>query len=146
VTRSTFFASSPDPGARPQPSRLRILVADDDRDAVASLEALLNDEGHQTRGVYHGRDVVDMITAFAPHIVLLDIGMPGMSGYDIARELRERFGGAKPPLIAITGWSKSADKLMAKAAGFDHHFAKPYDPKELLSLITRVGEEQKRGI
>lgn len=133
---------SPDassPSAGPNRGRLRVLIADDDRDTVASLEALLHDEGHHTRAVYHGRDVVNAVGDFVPDVVLLDIGLPGMTGYDVARHLRERYGSAKPVLIAVTAWTKSTDKLMmAKYAGFDHHVSKPYEPRELLGLIAQV--------
>jgi len=119
------------PGAK----QLRIVIADDDRDTAASLEALLNDEGHQTRCVYHGRDVLRMVDNFRADVVLLDIGMPGKNGYEVARELRERYGNATR-IIAVTAWAKSAHKMLAEKVGFDHHLAKPYDPQELLALIT----------
>ncbi len=114
---------------------LRVLIAEDERDSAASLEALLNDEGHQTRCVYRGRHVAGAVHDFKPDVVLLDIGMPGINGYDIARLLRKTFGSSKPTLIAVTAWAKSADKLMAKAAGFDYHFGKPYDPPSLLAIL-----------
>ena len=114
---------------------LRVLIAEDERDSAASLEALLNDEGHQTRCVYRGRHVAGAAHDFKPDVVLLDIGMPGINGYDIARLLRKTFGSSKPTLIAVTAWAKSADKLMAKAAGFDYHFGKPYDPPSLLAIL-----------
>ena len=123
--------------ARPRP--LRVLIADDDRDTVASLEALLHDEGHSTCCVFHGRDVVFRVADFGPEVVLLDIGMPGMTGYDVARELRQRYASAKPILVAVTAWGTAVDRLMAKAAGIDHHFHKPYDPRELLGLLARIG-------
>ena len=123
---------------QPNPRCLRVLIAEDDRDTAASLEALLKDEGHQTRCVYRGREVVGMARDFAADVVLLDIGMPGMNGYDIARVFRKLYGSAAPTLIAVTAWNKSADMLMAKHAGFDHHVAKPYDPKALLGLVEEV--------
>lgn len=119
--------------------RLRVLIADDERDTAASLEALINDEGHQTRCVFRGCDVVDMVVDFDPHVVLLDIGMPGMNGYDVARALREHYASTRPGLIAVSAWSTLPDKLMAKEVGFDHHVSKPYDPKELLALIAQFG-------
>jgi len=131
--------SYPGPGADSHPRPLRVLIADDERDTVASLEALLQDEGHHTCCVFHGRDVISRMAEFAPDVVLLDIGMPGMTGYDVARELRRRYGSATPVLIAVTAWGKSADRLMAKAAGIHHHFGKPYDPQELLRLIASIG-------
>jgi len=81
---------------------LRVLIAEDERDSAASLEALLNDEGHQTRCVYRGRHVAGAVHDFKPDVVLLDIGMPGINGYDIARLLRKTFGSSKPTLIAVT--------------------------------------------
>ncbi len=131
---------SHDAASRPTAKRLRVLIADDDRDAAASLEVLLNDEGHHTFCVYRGSDVLRMVNDFKPDVVLLDIGMPGMSGYDVALDLRERYGSEKPALIAVTAWAKLADKLMAKYTGIDHHVTKPYDPQALLELITCIGD------
>jgi CheY-like chemotaxis protein len=116
----------------------RILVADDDADAVLSLSALLREEGYCVRGVHHGAEVLDAVFNFAPDVVLLDIGMPKMSGYDVARTLRERYGSARPVLIALTGRAGAADRQQARAAGFEHHVAKPYEPKALLNLIGRL--------
>ena len=116
----------------------RILVADDDADAVLILSALLRDEGYQVRGVHHGAEVLDAVFNFAPDVVLLDIGMPKMSGYDVARTLRERYGSARPVLVAITGRAGDADRQQARAAGFEHHVAKPYEPNALLNLIGRL--------
>ncbi len=116
----------------------RILVADDDTDAVLSLTALLRDEGYQVRGVHRGAEVLDAVFNFAPDVVLLDIGMPKMSGYDVARTLRERYGSARPALIAVTGRAGETDRQQARAAGFEHHVAKPYQPDELLRLIGQL--------
>jgi len=115
---------------------LRILVADDERDQVATLALLLADEGHQVREVYRGSEVLRMVRDFDPDVALIDIGMPGMTGYDVAREIRQVFGGARPLLIAVTGWKQSSDRILARLAGFDHHLAKPFDPKELLALMA----------
>jgi len=116
----------------------RILVADDDEDTVVSLTALLHEEGYTVRGVHRGADVLQAVFDFAPDIVLLDIGMPQMSGYDVARTLRERYGSARPALIAVTGRAEKADRQQARAAGFEHHVAKPYEPSALLRLIGEV--------
>jgi two-component system, OmpR family, response regulator len=124
----------------------RILVADDDVDAVASLTALLEDEGYEVRGVHRGGDVLQAIFHFAPDVVLLDIGMPQMTGYEVARVLRERYGSARPALIAVTGRSADADRQQARAAGFEHHVAKPYEPGVLLRLIGELaGGAPARG-
>jgi len=114
---------------------MRILVADDDRDAVLVLTMLLEDEGYQVRGVHHGTEVLDAVFNFAPDVVLLDIGMPQMSGYEVARRLRERYGSARPALIAVTAMTRTVDRAQARAAGFEHHVGKPYEPRELLALL-----------
>jgi len=119
-----------------------VLIAEDDRDSAASLEALLRDEGHETRCVYRGREVLGRAHDFGCDVVLLDIGMPGISGYDIARIFRKTYGSARPVLIAVTAWNKPTDKLMAKAAGFDHHFGKPYDPAELLGVLNGLAGQR----
>jgi CheY-like chemotaxis protein len=116
----------------------RVLVADDDRDAVLILTALLREEGYEVRGVHHGSEVLDAVFNFAPDVVLLDIGMPKMSGYEVARTLRDRYGSARPALIAVTAMTRTMDRAQARAAGFEHHVAKPYEPNELLSLIGRL--------
>lgn len=115
--------------------RLRILVADDERDQVATLAALLADEGHEVRAVYRGSEVLRVVRDFDPDVALIDIGMPGMTGYDAAREIRQVLGGTRPLLVAVTGWKQSSDRILAKLAGFDHHLAKPFDPGALLELI-----------
>jgi CheY-like chemotaxis protein len=123
------------PGAARARRRLRILVADDERDQVTTLAAILQDEGHDVREVYLGAEVLRMVREFDPDVALIDIGMPGMSGYDVARELRAEFGRQRPLLIAVTGWKQSSDKILARIAGFDHHVAKPFESKTLLQLI-----------
>lgn len=123
----------------------RILVADDDKDAVLSLTALLREQGYAVRGVHRGSEVLSEVFNFAPDVVLLDIGMPQMSGYDVARTLRERYGSARPVLIAVTGRTGEADRQQARAAGFEHHVAKPYEPVALLALIGALAGAPARG-
>jgi CheY-like chemotaxis protein len=124
----------------------RILVADDDMDTVQSLLMLLREEGYEVRGVHRGAEVLQAVFNFAPDVVLLDIGMPQMSGYDVARTLRERYGSARPALIAVTGRALEADRQQARAAGFEHHVAKPYEPGALLRLIGELaGAAPGRG-
>ncbi|HTM62651.1 MAG TPA: response regulator [Burkholderiales bacterium] len=122
-------------GASRAKRRLRIIVADDDRDHVITLAALLMDEGHEVRELYRGSEIMRMVRDFDPDVALIDISMPGMNGYDAAREIRQEFGKARPMLIAITGWKQSSDRILARLAGFDHHMPKPFDPKALLELI-----------
>jgi CheY-like chemotaxis protein len=115
--------------------RLRVVVADDDRDAASMLSVLLQHEGHRVRCVYRGDAVFSEVCHFQPDAVLLDIGMPGLTGLDTARGLRAYLGRACPLLIAITGRNREADKLAAKTAGFSHYVTKPYCPEELLALL-----------
>ena len=122
--------------------RLRIVVADDDRDAVLTLATVLEHEGHEVREVYRGSEVLRMVREFDPDVALIDISMPGMTGYDVAREIRQLFGQHRPKLIAVTGWKKTSDKLLAQIAGFDHHLAKPFEPDSLLALLAQVPAHQ----
>ena len=124
---------------RPIPGRpLRILLADDDRDATLSLSTLLRLEGYEVRHVYDGDATLTAVREFAPDLVLIDIGMPKISGYDVARRVRERYGKEGPVLVALTGWKQASDRILATLAGFDHHVAKPYDPGVLLQLVRGI--------
>jgi DNA-binding response OmpR family regulator len=118
------------------PRRLRVLVVDDERDTVLTLMELLRDEGHETHGLYKPREVMTTMQAFDPDVVLVDIAMPEMSGWDVAREIRRSYGESRPLLIAISGlYKQSADQILGKLAGFNHYIAKPYDPAVLLKLL-----------
>jgi DNA-binding response OmpR family regulator len=117
---------------------LRVVVADDDPDTVLSLRLLLEDDGHTVTGVSSGQQALDAVRDFGADVLLLDIGMPGMSGFGVAHALRERYGSAKPLLIAITGRNAESDRWLARSMGFDHYVAKPYDPKEVLALLQGV--------
>ena len=134
--------STPITGAEPLPAPgvqpLRVLIADDDRDGTATLLALLELEGYVVRAVHGGQEALDQARAFKPDVVLLDIGMPKITGYEAARRLRQRYGDDCPVLIAITGWKQASDKILATLAGFDHHVAKPYDPVALISLLSKL--------
>ena len=118
--------------------KLRIVVADDDHDLVLSLTTLLRTEGHEVFGVHHGGDVVETVAEFAPDALLLDIGLPKMSGYEIVRQLKERYGSARPVIFAITGRGGPVDLRLSQMVGFDHHFTKPFEPKELLAKIATL--------
>ena len=119
-----------------QPRPLRVIVADDEADTVSTLTALLNDEGHDVIGVDGGAQVLSTVDAFDPDVVLLDIAMPGMSGFEIAKEIRRKYGEIRPLLIAITGrYKKASDRMLAEIVGFNHHVVKPYDPNALLALL-----------
>ena len=121
-------------GARRLP--IRILIADDDRDTAQTLALVLRDEGHEVHTSLRGDEVVDACRLLRPEVVIMDINMPGMSGYAVARELRERHGPLAPLLVAISGvWTQSADAALGKAVGFDHFLMKPCEPRHLLGLL-----------
>jgi signal transduction histidine kinase/ActR/RegA family two-component response regulator len=124
-------------------SALRILVADDNRDAAESLAALLGIDGHELRVVFDGEAALAAALDWRPHVALLDIGMPGLTGLEVAARLREQGARADCTLVAISGWGQAQDKSRALAAGFDHHFTKPVDPARLSALLA--GLQAARG-
>jgi PAS domain S-box-containing protein len=133
----------------PAPRRLaggcRILVVDDNRDSADSLGMLLALNGNQVHTGYDGLEGVAAAERFRPEIVLLDIGMPKLSGYDACRRIREQPWGKDMVLIALTGWGQEEDKRRTEKAGFDAHLVKPVDPAaltELLASVTRSGGER----
>jgi CheY-like chemotaxis protein/two-component sensor histidine kinase len=114
----------------------RILVVDDNRDAADSLAMMLRVSGHAVQTAYDGLAGVQAAAAFRPDVVLLDIGMPKMNGYEAARQIRQQVCGKNTFLVAITGWGQEEDKRRAIEAGFDHHLTKPVDPATLEKLLT----------
>jgi DNA-binding response OmpR family regulator len=123
-------------GRLPMPRALRIVVADDEADSVAMLKVILNDEGHDVIGLQKGGDVLRTVEEFDPDAVVLDIAMPDKSGYELAKEIRSRYGDVRPLLIAISGrYKQVSDKMLGQIVGFDHYLLKPYEPKELLALL-----------
>ena len=134
--QSPLFASS---NAQPRPAaRLRVVVADDDRDTVLTLTALLRDEGHEARGLHNGDEVLDAMREFDPDAVILDIAMPGRSGFDLAKHIKQMRGEQKRPLIiGISGvYKQSADRILAKIVGFDKFLIKPYDMEAVLAALS----------
>jgi PAS domain S-box-containing protein len=123
----------------PGPAGLRILVADDNVDAASMLAELLRLSGHEVRVAHDGRAALATAQAFRPELALLDIGMPGMNGYEVAAALRRLDGGARTQLIAVTGWGAQDDRDRASAAGFDHHLTKPVDLAALNRLLAARG-------
>ncbi|MEP7301841.1 MAG: ATP-binding protein [Caldimonas sp.] len=116
---------------------LRILLADDNGDFADSLAIMLQGAGHEVRVVYDGQAALAAATASRPDVGLFDIGMPGMSGYELAQALRERHDRSELLLVALTGWGQDHDRLRTRAAGFDHHLVKPVDVSALLELLAR---------
>jgi DNA-binding response OmpR family regulator len=111
------------------------MIADDNLDQVALTAALLHTEGYDVRGLHSGTTLLEQFAAFRPHVVILDIGMPVLTGYDVARSLRASSEGAVVLLIALTGYDTQNDRWLSKRSGFDHHLAKPADPNTLTAII-----------
>jgi signal transduction histidine kinase len=115
----------------------RILVVDDNIDAAESTAAFLRLEGHEVKAVHDGLQALASLKVFDPHVVVLDIGLPGLDGYAVARQLRARGDTSHVLLIALTGYGQKEDRQRAADAGFDYHFVKPADPREIQVAIER---------
>jgi PAS domain S-box-containing protein len=116
----------------------RILIVDDNVDAADSMAVLLELKGHECQTVYEGHGVLAVARAFRPDVVLLDLGLPGLSGFEVARQLRSELEGQAPVMIAVTGQGQPEDRERAHAAGFDHHLLKPVDVRTLDRLLAGV--------
>jgi len=127
------------PVAAPADARsLRILIVDDNIDAADSIAMLLSMEGHDTRAVHTARAALLAVPDFKPEVVLLDIGLPEMDGYEVARRLRAQNGKHRMRLVAVTGYGQPADRRRAHAAGFDEHMVKPVEPNVLQDFLRVV--------
>ncbi|HVJ60860.1 MAG TPA: GAF domain-containing protein [Burkholderiaceae bacterium] len=124
---------------------LRVLVVDDNRDHVDGWVNLLELDGHVVRGAYSGTQALRLATEFQPQLVLLDIGMPDLNGYEVARRMREATWGADMVLVAVSGWSQAEDKRQAEAAGFDGHLAKPAS-RDALEPMIGLAQDRKRAL
>lgn len=122
---------------------LRILIADDNRDSVESLGMLLRTSGYQVYLAHDGTEAVDVATAMQPDVVILDIGMPKLNGYDAAQRIREQSWATGALLIALTGWSQDQDRQRSMAAGFDYHMTKPVEADGLEKLLQEF--KSRRG-
>ena len=119
--------------------RRRVLVVDDNRDSADTLAMMLQLLGHATCRLYDPHLTAEVVHTFAPDIVFLDIGMPGLSGFDVARALRKTAEGAHLTLVAITGWGQADDRRRTAEAGFDHHLVKPADMGAISAICTGAG-------
>jgi CheY-like chemotaxis protein len=113
----------------------RILVADDNVDSANSLGMLLKIIGHDVRTARDGNEALTVAADFRPDVMLLDIGMPGMDGYELARRVREQPWGKSAMLIAVTGWGQDQDRQRSRDAGFDQHLVKPVELEALEKLL-----------
>ena len=124
-------------------AQMRVLVVDDNPDAGDSLAMILEVLGAEVRVARSGAEAIDMFGAYQPSVVLLDIGMPGMNGYDVARALRTRFPDRGATLVALTGWGQEDDRRRAREAGFDHHLVKPADLDVLQHLLCAIEDSAR---
>ena len=123
----------------------RVLIVDDNRDAAISLAAMLTFMGNETRTAHDGFEALDAAAAFRPDLVMLDIGMPRLSGYDTARRIREQPWGRTMVLVALTGWGQEEDRRKSKDAGFDSHLVKPIEPGAMEKLLAGLPRPQGQG-
>ena len=122
---------------------LHILIADDNSDSLLTLRLLLEEDGHIVHALSSGEGVVDAVRRFKPDACVLDIEMPGASGYAIAGELRTIYGSLRPLMIAISGkWYRGSDRLLALSCGFDHFLEKPADPGQLSRILDDMRQSR----
>jgi PAS domain S-box-containing protein len=125
-------------GAAAESIRRRILVVDDNQDSATSLAMILGLTGHETRTANDGIEAIEVADEFRPHAIVLDIGMPKLNGYEVARHVRQKEWGRQVLLIALTGWGQETDRLRSSDAGFDAHLIKPVDANELQRLLASL--------
>ncbi|MBC7897937.1 MAG: PAS domain S-box protein, partial [Cytophagaceae bacterium] len=149
VVRLPVEVQAPAPPARVLPelehpdASFRILVVDDNRDSADSLSMMLGILGNKTQTAYDGEEAARAAAAFQPHVILLDIGLPKLNGYETCRRIREQPGGRDVVIVAQTGWGQEEDRKRSREAGFDHHMVKPIDPSALVALLS--GLSAKNG-
>ena len=128
--------SSPTEQARPTGTSLRVLVVDDNVDAVEGFEMLLRDSGHDVRSAYDGPTAIEAALDYRPNVVLLDIGLPGLDGYEVAKRMRQQPILQQVVLVAMTGYAQESDRERAQQAGFDHHLVKPVPFAQLQKILA----------
>jgi two-component system CheB/CheR fusion protein len=140
----TAREQAPDAPSRPVEEarsdiRRRVLIVEDNPDARESLAMLLEMEGHEVRSAQDGDTALEIVEEFQPEVVVLDIGLPKMDGFEVIKRLRTRTGGMQPTVIAVTGYGQAEDRLRTEEAGFDRHLTKPVDPKEVMAIVASLG-------
>jgi CheY-like chemotaxis protein len=134
-----LHASAGDTDGHHHARALRVLVVDDEPDTVMTLLTLLSDEGYDAKGAGSAKAALRLLEEFDPDVIISDIAMPAMNGWDLAREVRRSMGEKRPTLIAISGqYTKGADHVLAQIAGYSCLIAKPADPKALLALLEKA--------
>ncbi len=124
----------------------RVLIVDDYPDAAEIACTLLALLGHECRAVSCGKDALAEAVVFVPDVALLDIGLPDMNGYDLARSLRALLAGRQLYIAAITGWGQATDRTRALESGFDHHVLKPADVSKLRDILVRADRVAERPV
>jgi CheY-like chemotaxis protein len=120
---------------------MKVLVVDDNHDAATSLSMLVDLLGHEVRTAFDGVEALDLASQFNPDVVLLDLGMPRMDGYEACRRLRAQPWGAHMTVVAVTGWGREDDRLRTEMAGFDQHLVKPVAPAVIASMLNGAGPQ-----
>ena len=138
LDEATEAPPEPAAGAHAPRTARRILVVDDSRDSAESLGMLLELDGHDVRRAYDGFEAVEAAEAFRPEVILLDIGLPKLNGYEAAQKIREQPWGRDVMLVALTGWGQEEDRKKSRDAGFDRHVVKPLDHTALSELIASL--------
>jgi len=135
-TNSTTVAA-----VTPTPRRFRILVVDDNHDSALSLAMMLSIMGHETRTAHDGESAVETAESFLPEVVLLDIGLPKLNGYEVAQRIREQAWGTSMFLIAVTGWGQEEDRQRSSEVGLNVHMVKPVEPAVLERLLAGLPQD-----
>jgi CheY-like chemotaxis protein len=130
--------------ARRSSQTCRILVVDDNEDSANSLTMLLRLAGNETRTAYNGLDAVSSARDYQPEVIILDIGLPELNGYDAARRIRQLPGGKDLLLIALTGWGQEEDQRKSKEAGFNAHMVKPVNYEQLMNLLAARNSDRHK--
>src|SRR6187549_2698039 len=126
------------PTLTPASQRFRILVVDDNHDSALSLAMMLSIMGHDTRTAHDGESAVETAESFLPEVVLLDIGLPKLNGYEVAQRIRENAWGKSMFLIAVTGWGQDEDRERSSEVGLNVHMVKPVEPAALEKLLSEL--------
>jgi CheY-like chemotaxis protein len=130
--------------AQPTGPSLRVLVVDDNVDTVTTLAMLVQESGHEVRTAYDGLAVLEAALDYRPNVVLLDIGLPGLNGFEVAKQLRQQPALQSAVLVAMTGYGRESDRQRSQEAGFDHHLVKPGDFGKVLEILATVSESLPR--
>ena len=124
------------PVTHPVARRFKILVVDDNHDSALSLAMMLSIMGHDTRTAHDGESAVEVAESFQPEVILLDIGLPKLNGYEVAQRIRQQAWGASMYLIAVTGWGQDEDRQRSSEVGLNMHMVKPVEPSALEKVLA----------